>query len=80
MQESIYSHDVRPLGDLKVHGSAVVEQVIRTHRPVLITRRGRGVAVIIELAEYERMCAALEFGAAVNAGAEHAKSEAFAPD
>lgn len=68
------------MADLKVHGSAVVEQVVRTHRPVLITRRGRGVAVLVDLGEYERMREALAFGEAVDVGLAQARRGEFAPN
>jgi len=48
-----FSEDVVPLGDLKVNPGRVVSQVDRTHRPVLVTSRGRGVAVVQALSEYE---------------------------
>lgn len=48
-----FSQDVVPLGDLKVNPGKVVHQVDQTHRPVLLTSRGRGVAVIQALSEYE---------------------------
>jgi len=48
-----FSQDVVPLSDLKVNPGKVVHQVDQTHRPVLLTSRGRGVAVIQALSEYE---------------------------
>lgn len=48
-----YSEDVVPISDLKVNPSRVVGQVDRTGRPVLLTSRGRGVAVVQSLKEYE---------------------------
>jgi len=48
-----FSEDVVALGDLKVNPGRVVSQVARTHRPVLVTSRGRGVAVVQALPEYE---------------------------
>jgi prevent-host-death family protein len=50
-----FSEDVRGLTELKAKGSEVVDRVVRTRRPTLITRRGQGVAVIVELSEYERL-------------------------
>lgn len=78
MPEAVFSQDVRPIGDLKVYGSAVVEQVVRTHRPVLITRRGRGVAVLVDLEQFEQMREAVAFGQAIDAGADQAKRGEFA--
>jgi prevent-host-death family protein len=48
-----FSEDIVPLTDLKVNPGKVVTQVDRTHRPVLLTSRGRGVAVVQSLTDYE---------------------------
>jgi len=48
-----FSQDIVPLSDLKVNPGKVVNQVDETHRPVLLTRRGRGVAVVQSLEDYE---------------------------
>lgn len=48
-----FSEDVVPLGDLKVNPGRVIHQVGETRRPVLLTNRGRAVAVVQALAEYE---------------------------
>jgi len=48
-----FSEDVVPLSDLKVNPGKIVHQVDETRRPVLLTSRGRGVAVMQALAEYE---------------------------
>ncbi|MBI2265727.1 MAG: type II toxin-antitoxin system Phd/YefM family antitoxin [Armatimonadetes bacterium] len=48
-----FSEDVIPLSDLKVNPGKVVSHVNETHRPVLITSRGRGVAVVRALKDYE---------------------------
>ena len=42
-----------PLSDLKVNPGRVVHQVDETRRPVLVTSRGRGVAVVQALSDYE---------------------------
>jgi prevent-host-death family protein len=48
-----FSEDVVPLSDLKANPGRVVHQVDETHRPVLLTSRWRGVAVVQALTEYE---------------------------
>jgi prevent-host-death family protein len=78
MSNPIFSRDVRPITDFKVKSSAIVEQARRTKRPVLITQRGRGVAVVLGLEEYELMTEELEFGRAVDEGAEQARHKEFA--
>lgn len=49
-----FSEDIIPLSDLKVNPGKVVSQVNETHRPVLLTSRGRGVAVVQSLDDYEK--------------------------
>lgn len=49
-----FSEDVIPLSDLKINPGKVVNQVKETHRPVLLTSRGRGVAVVQDLDDYEK--------------------------
>jgi prevent-host-death family protein len=48
-----FSEDVIPLSDVKVNPGRVVRQVTETRRPVLLTSRGRGVAVLQSMADYE---------------------------
>ena len=48
-----FSEDIIPLSDLKVNPGKVVSHVNETHRPVLLTSRGRGVAVVQSLNDYE---------------------------
>ena len=55
-----FSEDVVPLTDLKTNPERVVKHAAESHRPVLLTRRGRGVAVMqsvidCEAAEEERV-------------------------
>lgn len=49
-----FSEDIVPLADLKVNPGKVVRQVAERHRPVLLTSRGRGVAVVEALDDFER--------------------------
>ena len=48
-----FSEDVVPLTDLKANPGRVVRQVAESRRPVLLTSRGRGVAVVQSVAEFE---------------------------
>jgi prevent-host-death family protein len=48
-----FSEDVVPLTDLKVNPGRVVQHAAQAHRPVLLTSRGRGVAVVQSVADYE---------------------------
>ena len=48
-----FSEDVVPLTDLKTNPGRIVRHVTEAHRPVLLTSRGRGVAVVQSIADYE---------------------------
>jgi prevent-host-death family protein len=48
-----FSEDVVPLSDMKINPGRIVSQVDETRRPVLLTSRGRGVAVVQSLRDYE---------------------------
>ena len=63
-----FSEDVVPLGDLKVNPGKVVRRADKTGRPVLLTSRGRGVAVVQGLSEFESAQEEREFMRAVVAG------------
>jgi prevent-host-death family protein len=63
-----FSEDVVPLTDLKINPGRVVKHAVKAHRPVLLTSRGRGVAVIQSVAEYERAAEERAFMRAVVAG------------
>lgn len=63
-----FSEDVIPLSDLKVNPGKVVNHVKDTHRPVLLTSRGRGVAVVQSLDDYENIKEELEFLKAIAQG------------
>ena len=63
-----FSEDIIPLTDLKVNPGKVVSHTQNTHRPILLTSRGRGVAVVQGLDEYEKGEEEREFMKAVAAG------------
>jgi prevent-host-death family protein len=61
MRPTKFSEDVVPLTALKVNPGKVVHQVDETRRPVLLTSRGRGVAVVQALADFEAESEEREF-------------------
>ena len=63
-----FSEDVIPLSDLKVNPGKVVSHVSETHRPVLLTSRGRGVAVVQSLKDFEDEAEKTAFSQAVVKG------------
>lgn len=63
-----FSEDLVPLTDLKVNPGRVVKQTTEAHRPVVLTKRGRGVAVVQSLGDYEKAEEERRFMRAVVAG------------
>lgn len=63
-----FSDDVVPLTDLKVNPGRVVRHATEAARPVLLTSRGRGVAVVQSVSEFERAEDERAFMRAVVAG------------
>lgn len=63
-----FSEDVIPLSDLKVNPGKVIRRTNDTHRPILLTSRGRGVAVVQGLEDYEKTIEELRFIKAIAEG------------
>ena len=63
-----FSEDVVPLTDLKVNPGKVVKHVATAHRPTLLTSRGRGVAVVQSVGDFEAAEEERAFMRAVVAG------------
>lgn len=79
------SDDVRPITDLKNRAAELVDQTRKTHRPVLLTRHGRGVAVLLDVEEYENLTERAAFVQTIEQGTKavcegdiHAHDEAVA--
>lgn len=63
-----FSEDVVPLTDLKVNPGKVIKHVAKVHRPTLLTSRGRGVAVVQSIGDFEASEEERAFMRAVVAG------------
>lgn len=48
-----FSEDIVPISDFKVNPGKIVRQVQEAGRPVVLTSRGRGVAVVQSLRDFE---------------------------
>jgi prevent-host-death family protein len=57
------SEDLRPMSALKSQGAEIVRHVTETRRPVVLTKHGRGVAVVVSLEAYEELQEAAELAA-----------------
>ena len=63
-----FSEDIVALSDLKINPGRVVRHVTKAHRPTLITSRGRGVAVVQSVEDFEAAEEERAFMRAVVAG------------
>ncbi len=63
-----FSEDVISLSDLKVNPGKVVNHANDSQRPILLTSRGRGVAVVQGLEEFEKNGEELAFVKAIAQG------------
>ncbi len=63
-----FSQEVVPLSDLKINPGRVVNHAKETHRPILLTSRGRGIAVVQDLEQYEKNQEELAFVKAIAHG------------
>ncbi len=60
MQPILLDEDVRPLSEFRASVAAFVRQITETGRPLLLTQNGRGVAVLMDVREFEAMRTRLE--------------------
>jgi prevent-host-death family protein len=49
------SRDIQPLSEFRAKTAKFVRHVQETGRPLVLTQHGRGAAVLLDIAEYERL-------------------------
>jgi prevent-host-death family protein len=50
-----FSKDIRPLSEFRANAAALIQQVRRSRRPLVLTQHGRSAAVLLDIDEYERL-------------------------
>ena len=55
MQPLKLDEDIRPLSEFRSGVASFVKQVTGTRRPMVLTQHGRGVAVLVDIHEFELM-------------------------
>lgn len=85
MQRLKIDRDIRPMSEFRTGIASFLKQVHDTKRPLVITQHGKGVAVLLDVAEYEAMQTKIELledvqisTAQIDAGAGIAHDEAKA--
>jgi antitoxin YefM len=52
--------DIQPVSDFRANASAMLKQVRETGRPLVLTQRGRGAAVLLDIGAYHGLLDELE--------------------
>jgi prevent-host-death family protein len=52
--------DIRPLSEFRAEMASFVRRIHETRRPMVLTQRGRGVAVLMDVRQFEAMRERLE--------------------
>ncbi len=60
MQRLKIDQDIRPLSEVRTGIANFIKQIHATKRPLVITQHGKGVAVLLDVQEYERIQEKLE--------------------
>lgn len=60
MQRPRFDEDIQPLTEFRSGAASFLKQIRETKRPLVLTQRGRGVAVLVDVHQYEAMQARLE--------------------
>ncbi len=55
MRRLIIDQDIRPMSEFRSGVASFIKQVRETKRPLVITQHGKGVGVLLDVAEYEAM-------------------------
>ncbi len=46
-------NDIQPVSDFRANAAAVIDRVRQSGRPVVLTQRGRGTAVLVDIRRYQ---------------------------
>lgn len=52
--------DVKPVSEFRANAAELIEHVRSSRRPLVLTQRGHSAAVVLDVAEYERMIDEIE--------------------
>ena len=55
MQPFKLDEDIRPLSEFRSGVATFIKQVSDTRRPLVLTQHGRGVAVVVDIREFDAM-------------------------
>ena len=66
--------DIKPVSEFRANAAGLIEQVRASGRPLVLTQRGHSAAVVLDVAEYERMVEELDLLSDVRASISQLES------
>ncbi len=60
MRRLFVDQDIRPMSEFRSSAASFLKQVHETKRPLVITQHGKGVAVLLDVREYEALLEKIE--------------------
>lgn len=63
-----FESDIQPVSDFRANAAAVLQQLRDSGRPVVLTQRGRGAAVLLDVAVFQSLVDELDELREVHAG------------
>lgn len=60
MNRAQLDEDVKPISEFRSNASALLSQVRKTHRPLVLTQNGRAAAVMLDVGDYENLLQTIE--------------------
>lgn len=60
MRRLVINQDIHPMSEFRAGVTSFLRQVHDTKRPLVITQHGKGVAVLLDVDEYENMIEKIE--------------------
>jgi prevent-host-death family protein len=61
-------NDIQPVSDFRANAASVIERLRDSGRPVVLTQRGRGTAVLVDIRRYQSLLEELELLRDIQAG------------
>jgi antitoxin YefM len=52
--------DIKPVSEFRANAAELIERVRNSGRPLVLTQRGHSAAVVLDVADYERMIEEIE--------------------
>lgn len=72
--------DIKPVSEFRANAAELIEHVKTSGRPLVLTQRGHSTAVVLDVAEYERMVEEIELLSDVRTAVQQLESGQGVPD